>query len=383
MTASLPPELSPDIAAQCLRFVHLDQRRVLSTAAISPRVAQLAVSFPLLFSVLTYPYGPCTPRGDAINAVVAGASLRKVAEIIGLPYCFRNIQPEACPENLHYHHWNPDADRQLRSLIPEDSAVTYPWLITLFITAERGDEAVAIWMARQRCLVVLARLHFDALQPLLMFAWYSLYYPEIVHPEGKWTPALSLRRALKRCELWLKHLALFTELDVKGVVDPWLPETHESGVHIVPITTPQAILEEASAMANCLVDYGEYVAAGDCRLFSVRSQGQRVATMRLDLCQDGQSLVVSEIKGPGNQPCLLNIRSRVMAIVSAYQPRRFSTDFCRPVSERLALSKCLEPYIRTRPKGEHEWLAEISIASLYADHAQMARLARITTATSP
>jgi hypothetical protein len=275
--------------------------------------------------------------------------LREIASILGLPYCFRSIPPEACPEHLHYHQWNASAHRQLRSLIPQDAAEIYPWLITLFTAAERSDEAVAIWMARQRCLVLLARLHSDTLQPLLMFAWHSLHYPAIVHPNWPWTPAINMRSALKRCELWLKHLALFTELDVKGVADPWLPETQVDRLHIVPITTPQAILEEASAMENCLVDYGECVAAGDCRLFSVRADGHRVATLRLDLCEHGKSLIIADIKGPGNQHCPMNIWEQVSTIVSAYQPRHFSTEFCRPVSERLALTRCFEPYRKTRP----------------------------------
>ena len=188
MTALPPPYVTPEIAAQFQRFVHLDQRQINSVGRISPRVAQLAVSFPLLFSVLTYPYGPYGPRADAIVAAVNGTPLREVADLVGLPYCFRSIPPEACPKHLQYHHWSAAAHRQLRPLIPQDAAEIYPWLITLFIAAERGDEAVAVWMARQRCLILLARLHPDTLQPLLMFAWYSLHYPAILHPNGTWSP---------------------------------------------------------------------------------------------------------------------------------------------------------------------------------------------------
>ena len=374
---SKTPELSPEIASHLLRFLHLDPSRVQSCAQLSPRVAQLAGSFPLLFAVLTYAYGSPQLRSDAITAAVNGAPLREIARIVGLPYCFRHIRPEACPENLRYHHWSVDAHRQLRPLMPEDDAAIYPWLVTLFIAAQRSDEKVAIWMARQKCLLLLGRLHPEALQPLFMFAWYSLHYPAIVHARGRWTPAINLRSALRRCEIWLKHIALFTELDIQGVADPWLPETHAGALHIVPITTPLAILEEASAMENCVVDYGEFIAEGTCRLFSVREGGRRVATLELHVCPDGQKLIVAEIKGPANKRCPLNIVAQVRNIVSGYQPRSFSTELCRPASERCGLDRCFGPYRQAMPVSEQPRLETLTITKLYVDHDKMSRLARI------
>lgn len=378
LRASPLPDVTPEFATHLLRFIHHDPQQINAVASISPRVAQLAISFPLLFSVLAYPYGPANLRDDTIAAAVEGVPLRDIARLAGLPYCLRTLPPEACPKNLLYHRWSLEANRQLCPLIPHDDTLDLLWLTALFAAAQRGEEAVAIWMARQYCLPILSRLPLDSWQPLLMFAWYSVHYPAIVHPNGKWSPTIHFRRAVKRCELWLKHLALFTELDIKGVADPWLSELHADGLHIVPITTPQAILDEASAMENCLVDYGVYVAEGICRLFSVREGGHRVATLQLELGSDGRSLTVAEIKGPRNKACSVTIKARVSEIVTACQPRRFSTEFCRPASERCALRNCIEPYRQSRPTYEHDRLAVLTIAKLYGAHDQISRLVRIT-----
>ncbi|WP_204288291.1 PcfJ domain-containing protein, partial [Proteus mirabilis] len=91
-----------------------------------------------------------------------------------------------------------------------------------------------------------------------------------------------------------------------GVLDPWLPEVNTGQLHIVPLTTPFAILDEATSMQNCIADYGALIAAGAYRLFSVRSDGERVATLLLTLCEHGQTLVLADIKGPDNEDCSLN-----------------------------------------------------------------------------
>lgn len=376
MTSLQLPDVTPEITTHLRRFIHLDQAMLVACARISPRVAQLAISFPLLFAALANAYDPLKARTDAVSAAVNGASLREIANIVGLPYCFRQISPEGCPKSLQYHHWNPNAHLRLRPLIPNDDAVTRYWLPTLFLAAQRSDEEVAIWMARQQCPLLLSRLRTDSLQPLFMFAWYSLHYPAIVHPRGRWTPAISLRSAIKRCDLWLKHLALFTELDVKGVADPWLPETRASALHIVPITTPADILVEASAMENCVVDYGELIANGTCRLFSVRLGGQRVATLQLNICPDRERLMIGEIKGFKNQPCPIDVYAQVSDVVSRYEPRHFSTELCRPPDERTGLMRCLVPYRKAKCADEQAWLAKLSVPKMYADHDQLSRLLR-------
>ncbi|WP_164081721.1 hypothetical protein, partial [Stenotrophomonas maltophilia] len=71
-----------------------------------------------------------------------------------------------------------------------------------------------------------------------------------------------------RCERWLRHLTLFLYLGTEGVLDPWLPEVNTGQLHIVPLTTPFAILDEATSMQNCIADYGALIAAGAYRLFS-------------------------------------------------------------------------------------------------------------------
>ncbi|WP_204301575.1 hypothetical protein, partial [Stenotrophomonas maltophilia] len=65
VTKTQVSDLEPKIAANFPRFIHHDRDRIESCARISPWVAQLTVSFPLLFSALASSYGPPKPRSDA------------------------------------------------------------------------------------------------------------------------------------------------------------------------------------------------------------------------------------------------------------------------------------------------------------------------------
>lgn len=367
MTALIPPCTAPEMARHLARFHHHDRNQIEACAQISPRVAQLAISFPLLFSVLASSYGPPAARASAITATNDSAILRTISRLMGLPYCLRHVAPEACPSDLVHYRWSSNAHRQLHPLIPADDATAHTWLSTIFFVARRSDETVAIWVARLKRLHTSASIQPELLQPLIMFAWYSLHYPAIVSQNAKWSPDINMRNAVQRCVGWLKSVALFTALDVKGVVDPWLPESHEGGLSIVPLTTPVDILLEASAMRNCLVDYAEAVAIGNCRLFSVRFEGKRIASLMLTLAADRQTLVIAQIKAAANEACPMSVRAKVDKIVSGYQPRTFSKALCRSGHERVHLSRVLLPYRQALSDSEHSWLDMLTLERLYED----------------
>ncbi len=70
---------------------------------------------------------------------------------------------------------------------------------------------------------------------------------------------------------------------------------------IVPLTTPQQLLEESQAMHHCAVTYISRCCSGCSRIFSVRaaSNHQRIATAELTIFADGWELV--QLKGPHNE----------------------------------------------------------------------------------
>jgi hypothetical protein len=73
-----------------------------------------------------------------------------------------------------------------------------------------------------------------------------------------------------------------------------------AGYDFVPRTSISAIAEEAHAMRNCLRTYGYNLAHNRSRLWSVRRDGQRVATLRV-ACRFRDPLPnIVELRGIGN-----------------------------------------------------------------------------------
>ncbi len=68
----------------------------------------------------------------------------------------------------------------------------------------------------------------------------------------------------------------------------------------VPLDIADAIAEEARAMKNCLLNYGDAVAEDRSRLWSVRRDGRRIATLEVGFPGNDPLPMVSELSGPSN-----------------------------------------------------------------------------------
>ena len=143
-----------------LGLAHLD--RDLS-GEIPPRLADLAVSFPLLFFMLASDSGSFGRRMQAARLAELGAPLADVADAYGLPLSLRRIPPEACSLRLPWVGWSRDAGPQLANHIPDATEKIASWLPPVFHAARLCDEHFAIWIARQRARAVPAQLDHDPL----------------------------------------------------------------------------------------------------------------------------------------------------------------------------------------------------------------------------
>jgi hypothetical protein len=96
---------------------------------------------------------------------------------------------------------------------------------------------------------------------------------------------------------WRESVELELTLGTRSVEDHWLQPGSMDGYTFLPLSSAAEIESEGRAMRNCVRTYGDVVASGDTRLWSVRRDGERVAT--LEIGRMGKSPV------PGiNQLCL-------------------------------------------------------------------------------
>ena len=361
------PSSRPSIETQMSRFIKHDAIRLAACAALSPRVAQLAVSFPLLFSQIANLYGPERRRRNAIQVAVEGRALADVAHAMGLPYSLRHVPPEACPVRLPFHVWTPAASRCLRPFIPEAPDIIHLWLEIVFFAARLGSEDIALWIAKQQPIYEPdCRTAIDVL-PLLLYAHVSKHQPEILGKFPRWTPKISALRASVMCERWLGYLTRLVQFGPSGVADPWIAATTLGNYTIVPLTTMQAIAAEAHAMQNCLMDYALHVADDRCRLFSLRRARARIATFEVMVNKTQSKLELRQCEtydGYDLPNDVLQMLSTFVAAQPVPQPIERSD---RAVTTRRHFEALLQSWRDGRPESERDWLAEISLDDLMTD----------------
>lgn len=295
------------ITSQLARYPRALAPRLAACAGLSVRIAQLSVSHPVLFHALATSYGPAAARRRAVRLTIEGRPLREVAAAVGLPLCFKRIAPESCGRKLPYVPWDGDAGRRLGAHIPKDANGAARWLLAVSLCGSTCHQRFAVWVAQQTKLFEQRWVGEQALLPLAMYAWHgsSNHAPEALRPEQRWTARMNLRSAATAAAAWVRQLRLHAELGTAGVSDAWVRPASCFGHEFVALTTPQALLDEARAMHNCVDIYGSAIASGTCRLFSMRRGGRRLATIEIRPDSTGTRYVVAQMKGWANASCTL------------------------------------------------------------------------------
>jgi hypothetical protein len=269
----------PSVPRQIARFCPSVRPAVAALAARDTRVADLAVSFPALLVAIALPRLYVDPR-PVIAGVMAGASLAELAASARVPLWTRKLPPEtftSCLPRL------PDGDmfrRQIANHLPKSARLFPVWLNAVAMGAEAGTEAFAVWVAREnvrdpRCV----DLH--ALRLLGLWSWYSAADRAGKHPRVRtpFVPSMKYHAASSAAYEWQQDIELHLNLGHSTIDALWHRPGEVRGYTFVPIRSAAEIAEEAAAMDNCLRSYGANVAHDWFRLWSVRRDGVRVATM--------------------------------------------------------------------------------------------------------
>lgn len=76
-----------------------------------------------------------------------------------------------------------------------------------------------------------------------------------------------------------------------------------AGYAFVPLASTAAILDEARAMDNCVACFGDAVAKGRTRLWSMRRDGKRIATIEIGAPYRDPLLHIKQLKRAKNAEC--------------------------------------------------------------------------------
>ncbi|WP_247514449.1 hypothetical protein [Bradyrhizobium sp. 157] len=233
--------------------------------------------------------------------MLGGVALAEAAAAAELPLWLRKLPPEALARPIPRL---PDSElfrRQIANHLPRSPKLAPSWLQTLADVAELAHESAAVWIARE-LVREPRRVNPARLRLISLWAWFSGQRATFGHEliGRPWTPEIRMGQALEAADDWRTMIALHVNLGHQPITDMGLQPAQVAGYDFLPLTSIAAIAEEAEAMKNCLKTYGYNLAHNRSRVWSVRQNGERLATLNV-ACRYRDPLPnVVELKAAGN-----------------------------------------------------------------------------------
>jgi hypothetical protein len=289
------------------RYSPAAQARVRALADRHPRLADLALSFPPLLFALALPRPGQDPE-PAIACAIEGRPLGEVAAAARVPRWLRWLPVDGLTRPLPTLPAGELFGRRIVNHFPRSPKLTAAWLEMVAEAAQWGSEPFAIWIARE-----IARdakvLRTDKLRLLAMWSWFSQHPGTIGSRwmETSWCHVMRFDAAVGAAWAW--HGWLWPELGFGEwqITDPWLRPGPFDGYDFVPLVSATSLAEEAAAMENCLRTYSYDVVDDHCRLWSIRCDGQRIASFEVRRDRDRPLLHMAQLNGMRNEPAPIEI----------------------------------------------------------------------------
>ena len=290
-----------DLLERQLRRYHPRFQGAVRVLAVQhSRIADLAASFPALLFALAVPRSGFDPA-PALAGVIDGRGLAAVAAAADVPMWLRKVPPEALARPIKRL---PDGElfrRRIANHLPRSPKLASTWLQVVADVAELAHEAAAVWIARE-LVREPRRVNPARLRLICLWSWFSCqpatFGRELI--DRLWTPDMRIGPALAAADEWRMVIALHVNLGRQPITDMWLRAGRVAGYDFLPLSSIAAIAEEADAMRNCLHTYGYNLAHNRSRLWSVRRNGERIATLKVASRYRDPLPSIVELKGAGN-----------------------------------------------------------------------------------
>lgn len=315
------------IEKQLSRFRAPVQPRVRALANVHPWVADLVVSFPALAVALALPRQGINHHAG-IQLAIDGEPLAAIAAHARVPLWLRALPPQAFDKALPLLPDDAGFRRRIANHLPKGWTHAPRWLDAIALANDAADSEVALWFAREapiakkRPRYVRRHTPFLDYRLIALCAWHARQASSTQHwnAEMKWDAAQAAAR------VWIDAvlLSLHTEAPV---FDTWFSPGEVDGYDFVPLCTGDALEAESLAMNHCARTYWYDVMENRHRLWSMRKNGERVATLSIQL--EHQTPVLTEIAGEKNAAVSAGVwlaahRWLAAQAPSAIDPKRYA-----------------------------------------------------------
>ena len=315
------------------RFAFYYREPIYRAAAKSRRALQLADAFPVLALAvygktashwLYEPDRSSTHDLDEVRAkekaaadmVERGVRLRDIAAVMQIPMALRRVKPGAAHlvGPYHYAEW-------VMSCMPRSLPRMRTWLRAVRYAHRRGGSEFADWAAKHALQIPVASENelgafLQDLADWVRASQGDEGHQFVVRP---FKPTMSLRTVTKLSSEWHEAVAANMTGPQLTFPAPWFPAATINRINIIPIDNSAELYREGARMHHCVGTYAEEVRAGHLYVYSIRREGEHVATA--SVIRNGCRVQLLELRGPCNSP----VSKQISALVGRWLKRRPQT----------------------------------------------------------
>lgn len=288
------------IAKQLDRYLARHRPRLVALAKRDARLADLALSFPALLFALAVPRPGFAPE-PVVAQVLAGAPLKQLGRLAGLPMWSRRLPPEAFAAPLSHLPDGGETACRIGNHLPRSPKHATTWLDAVSHLATGATPDAAVWIAREMLREPKA-IKPKRLDLVALYVWHSGRADTLAGSliATRWEPTMSFGTTLAHADAWREALVLHACLAARPVENIWLVPGCHDGYEFHPLRTVDDIDAEAAAMQHCLRRYADSIAHDSARMWSVRRDGERIATLQVGRCYRSPLLDIVQLRGVRN-----------------------------------------------------------------------------------
>jgi hypothetical protein len=298
-----------DAVRAARRFTFGHREDVYRASALSRRALQLTETFPVLaLQIYSHPWrlrgGSAERRRAAAQLVDRGTRLRDVAAAMDVPIALRHIKPGVAHLATDVFCLYPE----ILSYMPDTTSRQRIWLFVVdwaYQNCQKIGADFDLWAARH-VAEISGRSHREVGAFLANISdWVTAGGAGAAGSEfvtRAFTPSMSLKTVSALSAEW--HEAVANNLDGPNAAfpPPWFPAAKIGNTEIVPIEDAATLYREGSAMHHCVGTYRDRVQSGEFYVYSMRRDGERVATLALGRYDRGGNgnVYLEQIRGACN-----------------------------------------------------------------------------------
>ena len=252
----------------------------------------------------------------AAHLVDRGARLRDVAAVMNIPMMLRHIKPGVAHLASDVFCQHPE----MLNFMPDTTPAQRIWLRVANWAFGETNSDFGAWTAKHVSEIPGRRDQQvgSFLSDLADWACAEgLSQQFITRP---FSPSMSLKTVTMLSAQWHEALASNMTGPDLALPPPWYPAAKVGDLEIVPIENSGDLYREGALMHHCVGTYADDVRAGRLYVYSVRRDGQRVATLALARDRTSNKAQLDQLRGPCNAEPSHAIASAVQRWLRALGP---------------------------------------------------------------